>query len=80
MKMPVIAATDSNTDIGNVIEDNKCGYKVISGDVNGMLRAIENILCSETNFNQMKENAWRLMEKEYNVERSYNLIKVKVNV
>jgi len=80
MKMPVIAATDLNTDIGNVIEDNKCGYKVISGDVNGMLRAIENILCSETNFNQMKENAWRLLQKEYNVERSYTLIKEKINV
>jgi len=80
MKIPVLAATDLNTDIGNVIEDNKCGYKVISGDANGMLRAIENILCSDTNFNQMKENAWDLLQKEYNVERSYNLIKEKVNV
>lgn len=80
MKMPIIAATDSNTDIGNVIEESNCGYKVISGDNIKMQKAIENILSDETNYRRMKENAWNLLQKEYRVERSYNLIKDKINV
>lgn len=80
MKMPIIAATDMNTDIGTVIEENKCGYKVISGDIESMQSTIGKILSDETNFNQMKDNAWNLLQKEYRVERSYNLIKEKINV
>src|SRR5690606_9503983 len=78
MKMPIIAATDLNTDIGSVIEENKCGYWVISGDSENMQKAIDNIISNEENYNQMKENAWNLLQKEYKVERSYQLIKDKV--
>lgn len=80
MKMPIIAATDSNTDIGNVIEENNCGYKVISGDTKNMQIAIEKIISDDENYNKMKENAWNLLQKEYLVERSYKLIKDKINV
>lgn len=80
MKMPIIAATDPNTDIGTVIEENKCGYWVISGESEKMQKAIDNIISNEGNYNQMKENAWNLLQKEYKVERSYKLIKDKVHV
>lgn len=80
MKMPVIAATDPNTDIGDVIQKNICGFKVISGDNEAMQMAISNIVSNEEQFNIMKENAWNLLQKEYLVERSYKLIKEKVNV
>jgi glycosyltransferase involved in cell wall biosynthesis len=78
--MPVIAATDPNTDIGDVIQKNICGFKVISGDNEAMQMAISNIVSNEEQFNIMKENAWNLLQKEYLVERSYKLIKEKVNV
>jgi glycosyltransferase involved in cell wall biosynthesis len=80
MKMPVISATDSNTDIGDVIENYKCGFKVISGDTRAMQHAIEKMLSDEENYNLMKENAWNLLQSEYQVARSYNLIKEKINV
>lgn len=80
MKMPIITATDSNTDIGNVIEENNCGYKVLSGDTKNMLIAIEKMISDDENYNRMKENAWNLLQKEYKVERSYKLIKEKINV
>ena len=80
MRIPVIAATDSNTDIGDVIENNQCGCKVISGDSEKMRIAIDMMISDETKYNQMKENAWTLLQKEYLVDRSYNLIKDKVNV
>lgn len=80
MRMPVIAATDENTDIGDVIEDNKCGFKVISGDIEKMKIAIETIISDDSNYNKMKENAWNLLQRDYQVARSYNLINEKVNV
>ncbi len=40
MKMPVIAATDPNTDIGKVIENNNSGCRVLSGDILSMQIAI----------------------------------------
>lgn len=80
MKMPIIAATDVNTDIGDVVEDNNCGFKVISGDQTTMQISIEKILSDHENYIKMKENAWNLLQKDYLVARSYNLIKAKINV
>ena len=80
MKIPVIAATDPISDIGDVLEQNNCGFKVISGDIKKMQSVIEEIVSNEENYKQMKENAWILLQKEYRVERSYNLIKDKINV
>ena len=78
MKMPVIAATDANTDIGTVIEKNKCGYKVLSGDMLSLQNAIAEICSNENNFNQMRKNAWDLLQREYTVDISYQLIKNKI--
>ncbi len=78
MKMPVIAATDSNTDIGSVIEKNKCGYSVLSGDNLAMQKTIDELVSNENNFIQMQENAWSLLENEYKVDYSYELIKNRV--
>jgi len=80
MKMPIIAATDANTDIGTVIQENNCGRWVISGDIQEMKKAIVDLISDETVCNEMKENAWNLLDKNYKVERSYNLIKDKIHV
>jgi glycosyltransferase involved in cell wall biosynthesis len=75
MKMPVIAATDPITDIGSVIEKNNCGYSVLSGDILSMQKAINEICSNENRFNQFRENAWNLLQCEYNIDYSYELIK-----
>lgn len=80
MKMPIIAATDRNTDIGDVIENNDCGFKVIAGDLTKMLSCIDAVMDSELKFQEMQKNAWQLLQKEYLVARSYNSIIDKVNV
>ncbi|MDD3722472.1 MAG: glycosyltransferase family 4 protein [Lutibacter sp.] len=78
MRMPVIAATDANTDIGIVIEKNKCGYSVLSGDSLAMQNAIDVLVSNENDFAQMQENAWNLLLQEYTVDDSYHLIKNKL--
>lgn len=72
MKMPVIAATDVNTDIGDIIEGAHCGYKVISGNQNQMQSKIKQLLYADLKI--LGENAEKLLLKEYIVDRSYNLI------
>lgn len=73
MKMPVIAATDPNTDIGDIIEEAKCGYKVIAGDQKEMQAKLQLILHKD-NLQELADNAEKLLLEEYLVERSYNLI------
>jgi len=78
MKTPIIAATDPNSDIGDVIEQHQCGIKVEAGKVDSMLKAIEK-MCSETNLEEMGINAWNLLNEKYTVNHSFELIIEKVN-
>ena len=80
MKMPIIAATDYNTDIGDVIEKNGCGLQLVSGDLDKMLHCIDTIIENEANLEEMQEKAWQLLQKEYLVGRSYNSIIDKLHV
>lgn len=73
MKMPVIAATDPNTDIGKVIEKAGCGYGVLWGDREQMQEKIAEII-QEDDIKMLSKNAYQLLNEQYLVERSYNLI------
>ncbi|SFE69111.1 glycosyltransferase family 4 protein [Flavobacterium xueshanense] len=78
IKLPVLAATDPNTDVGSVIEKAKCGYWILSGDQKEMQNAINKFCDDEENYLQMKENAWKLLVTEFHVDRSYQLIKKRL--
>jgi glycosyltransferase involved in cell wall biosynthesis len=75
IKIPVIAATDPNTDIGDILEKNNCGYKVLAGDILNMHKVIDEICTDVDKYNQMSKNAWDLLQKEYTSELSFNIIK-----
>jgi glycosyltransferase involved in cell wall biosynthesis len=72
MKMPVIAATDPNTDIGDIIEKTKCGYKVMAGNQKEMQEKLQLLLTAD--LKEIGENAGKLLLKEYMVDKSYHLI------
>lgn len=76
MKIPVIAATDPNTDIGDIIEDANCGYKVIAGDQAEMQLKLKHLIHDD--LKTLGNNGYRLLQKEYLVDRSYNLILEKI--
>jgi glycosyltransferase involved in cell wall biosynthesis len=73
-KMPVIAATDVNTDIGKVIEKAGCGFWVESGDIESMKASIKKIISDEDAFSRMRTNAYNLLIEKYTVDISYQLI------
>src|SRR5690606_3713052 len=72
MKKPIIAATDPNTDIGDIIEKHNCGKKVIAGNIEQMLNSINNLL--EEDLKKYEQNCINLLNNEYLVERSYQII------
>lgn len=76
MKMPVLAATDSNTDIGDIIEEAQCGYKVLAGNQEEMQKKLETLLNDD--LIKLGENAENLLKTEYLVDRSYHLIFEKI--
>jgi len=76
MKIPVLAATDSNTDIGDIIEANNCGLKVLAGDQEDMQAKINLLL--DADLVAMGENAKQLLLSSYTVDKSYNLIMNKI--
>lgn len=78
MKMPVIAATDCNTDIGDIIETANCGFKVLSGDTNKMNQVIAELL-DNNKLEIMGENAWSLLQSKYIVDYSYQSIINRIN-
>ncbi len=70
--LPMIAATDANTDIGSVIENNHCGFYVLSGDLQSMNEKIQ-WFC-DNNHQSMKKNALQLLENDYLIDKTYQLI------
>lgn len=78
-KLPIIAATDVNTDIGDVIIENKCGIWLEAGDINKMLEEINNFCNNVYSKSQMGENGWNLLQTQYRSVYSYDLIIKSLN-
>ncbi|MDT8860310.1 glycosyltransferase family 4 protein [Alkalihalobacillus sp. MEB130] len=71
--MPVLATTDPNTDIGEVIEDGHFGYWCESSDVEEFNRKL-NRLCDPELRSTMGENARKYLENNYTAKHSYEII------
>ena len=77
--IPIIAATDKNTDIRNLVQDNNVGLGSCSDDIASL---IENIKIMKENKEIRKEfskNARELFLKEFQVERSVELLHKYIN-
>lgn len=72
-KMPVLSATDSYTDIGDVIEEGEFGYSCISNNVN-KFNDLVNKLANESDLENMGHNAWDYLLENYTAEKSYEII------
>jgi glycosyltransferase involved in cell wall biosynthesis len=80
-KMPIIAATDITTDIGEIIEYNNAGISLISGDIVAMQSALNKYVNDRELVISHGENAHQLLMKNYLVNTTYNLINNKfINV
>ncbi|KQT24070.1 glycosyl transferase [Chryseobacterium sp. Leaf405] len=79
-KMPVLAATDKNTDIGLDIVNNNCGISVYSDDINQMIKAINEFTeMDDSEFQKMRQNSRDFLEREFQVKESYEKIMKSLN-
>jgi glycosyltransferase involved in cell wall biosynthesis len=73
-RMPVIAATDPNTDIGKIAEENGFGFSVINGDLGKMIRTIEWLLQNKNKRIEMGETGFEYLKKNYLVDNSFKIL------
>lgn len=71
--MPVLAATDVNTDIGKIIEEGQFGYWCESSDVAKFNEQLAKFI-DKNKRDQMGRNARKYLENHYTVKHSYEII------
>ena len=71
-KKPIIAATDPNSDMGTIAEQNGYGYWCSSNDVNGFTQCVDKMIQSD--FTQMGENGYHYYLNNYTVDHTYRAI------
>ena len=71
-KLPVLAVTDPNTDIGKVIVDGGFGWWCESNDAEKFCEVVKGIIHSD--LSQKRDNAYNYLLNHYTVEICYNTI------
>lgn len=74
--MPVIACTDPNTDVGQVIKEGGFGWWCESNDVDGFT-AVVNAACQEP-LEEKGKNARNYLMEHYTVDKSYEIIMERI--
>lgn len=69
-KIPVLACTDSNTDIGKIIEEAGFGSWCESNDVNGYVECVNKIMQIQS----VAEKEWNYLNKYYSTRNGYDII------
>lgn len=71
-KMPVLCATDPNTDMGRIAEDNGFGFWCESNSVEAFTAMLDKMMRSDRK--TMGEKGYEFLKKNYLVENTYNAI------
>ena len=70
--MPVLCATDPNTDIGRIAEDNGYGFWCESNSVEAFTAIVDKMLSAD--IVAMGERGYEFMKMNYLVENTYHAI------
>ena len=73
-KLPVLLATDKNTDIGNIVVENNFGFWTESGNLSEFNKHINFLNNENIERKKMGENAYEYLKANYLVENSYQII------
>ncbi|KUP22634.1 glycosyltransferase family 4 protein [Paenibacillus sp. DMB5] len=72
--LPILAATDSNTDVKEMLIHAECGLWSKSGDVESFIMNVEKLNTQEGLRIKMGTNARRYLEANFTVEKTYEII------
>ena len=73
-KMPIIAATDVNTDIGDIAEENGYGYRCDSTNVSDFTLCIDRLLENPNKISDMGKKGYQFLKDNYLIDITYNTI------
>ena len=73
-RMPVLMATDMNTDIGPIAEKNGYGLWTESGNLETFMEMVEFVAEDREKLKLMGEKGYDYMKENYTVERTYRII------
>lgn len=73
-KMPIIAATDVNTDIGILAMQNEYGYCCESKNVDDFTRCVNRYVGNPSSIRVMGEKGYQFLKENYLVDHTYNAI------
>ena len=73
-RLPVLAATDCNTDIGSIIEENQMGLWCKNGDIGSINKAINEFISDKSKISMMGANGHAYLLKNWTVDISAQLI------
>jgi len=71
-KMPVLCATDPNTDMGRIAEENGYGYWCESDSVEAFTAILDKMIQSDRK--TMGEKGFEFLKKNYLVDNTFNAI------
>lgn len=73
-KMPIIAATDVNTDIGTIAEQNGYGYSCESRQVEDFTSCLNKYIANPKSIKEMGERGYQFLLENYLVDTTYRKI------
>lgn len=73
-KMPVLMATDMNTDIGRIAEENGFGLWTESGNIDTFMEMVKFVAEDKERMKEMGERGYRFLCENYTVDKSYQAI------
>ena len=73
-KMPIVAATDVNTDIGRIAEANNFGYWCESIKVADFTKCIDSYIKNPVQIKEFGQNGYQYLLEHYQIEHTYNVI------
>ncbi|MDN7244689.1 glycosyltransferase family 4 protein [Planococcus shenhongbingii] len=71
---PILAVTDVNTDLKNIIKEANCGYFTPAGDNKSFVSTMERIKVEKEDLKALGENGRSYLEKNFQSENSYETI------
>lgn len=71
-RMPVLCATDPNTDMGRIAEENGFGYWCESNSVEAFTAILDRMIAADRQ--AMGEKGYEFLKANYMVENTYNVI------
>ena len=73
-RMPVLLATDMNTDIGRIAERNGNGFWTENGNLDTFMEMVDSLSADREKIKVMGEKGYEYLKSNYTVERGYRMI------